>query len=200
MADSYDNAMAEALNGTYKAEMVRLHGPWRTRAELETATINWIYWYNEKRLHGQIGDIAAELERCGTPTLPRAMTEPSIPHALRYRYGKRVATCSYCDNTFIASGRRRYCSDACRQAYRRRGRAPAPEPIRVPQHDTVYEARPASPLSPFAAAHCNQSPPSHSAPPHPPHNTSPTTQKLLTTPITYQLWTATLLSPTTRQG
>jgi transposase InsO family protein len=63
VGDSYDNAMAEALNGTYKAELVRLHGPWRTRAELETATINWIYWYNENRLHGQIGDIApAELE------------------------------------------------------------------------------------------------------------------------------------------
>jgi transposase InsO family protein len=34
--DSYDNAMAEALNGTYKAEVVKLHGPWRSRAELET--------------------------------------------------------------------------------------------------------------------------------------------------------------------
>jgi putative transposase len=55
--------MAEALNGTYKAEMVKLHGPWRTRAELETATINWIYWYNETRLHGEIGDVPpAELE------------------------------------------------------------------------------------------------------------------------------------------
>jgi putative transposase len=55
--------MAEALNGTYKAELVKLHGPWRTRADLETATINWIYWYNEKRLHGEIGDIPpVELE------------------------------------------------------------------------------------------------------------------------------------------
>ena len=63
VADSYDNAMAEALNGTYKSELVKLHGPWRTRADLETATINWIYWYNETRLHGQIGDIPpAELE------------------------------------------------------------------------------------------------------------------------------------------
>jgi transposase InsO family protein len=79
VADSYDNAMAEALNGTYKAEMVRLHGPWRTRAELETATINWIYWYNEKRLHGQIGDIPpAELEAMWYANA-RATTEPSIP-------------------------------------------------------------------------------------------------------------------------
>lgn len=56
VGDSYDNAMAEALDGTYKSELVKLHGPWRTRAQLETATINWIYWYNETRLHGEIGD------------------------------------------------------------------------------------------------------------------------------------------------
>jgi transposase InsO family protein len=63
VGDSYDNAMAEALNGTFKAELVKLHGPWRTRAQLETAIINWIYWYNETRLHGEIGDIPpAELE------------------------------------------------------------------------------------------------------------------------------------------
>ena len=55
--DSYDNAMAESLNGTYKSELVTLHGPWRTRAALELATIEWIDWYNERRLHGEIGDI-----------------------------------------------------------------------------------------------------------------------------------------------
>ena len=55
--------MAEALNGTYKAELVRLHGPWRTRSDLETATINWIYWYNETRLHGELRDLPpAEFE------------------------------------------------------------------------------------------------------------------------------------------
>jgi transposase InsO family protein len=77
VGDSYDNAMAEALNGTYKAELVKLHGPWRTRAALETATINWIYWYNDTRLHGEIGDIPpAEYEsnwynnqRTGQPAL-----------------------------------------------------------------------------------------------------------------------------------
>jgi putative transposase len=57
VGDSYDNAMAEALNGTFKAELVKLHGPWRTRNELETAIINWIYWYNETRLHREIGDV-----------------------------------------------------------------------------------------------------------------------------------------------
>ncbi len=49
--------LVDPLNGTYKTELVKLHGPWRTRAELEIATIEWIDWYNERRLHGEIGDI-----------------------------------------------------------------------------------------------------------------------------------------------
>lgn len=89
VADSYDNAMAEALNGSYKHELVKLHGPWRTRAELETATINWIYWYNDTRLHGEIGDMAPTefeaLHHASTPIqdqpsttpVPRCVTIPS---------------------------------------------------------------------------------------------------------------------------
>lgn len=57
VGDSYDNAMAEALNGTFKAELVTLHGPWRTRRQLEIAVIEWIDWYNASRLHGEIGDV-----------------------------------------------------------------------------------------------------------------------------------------------
>jgi putative transposase len=57
VGDSYDNAMAEALNGTFKAELVALHGPWRTRQELEIAVIEWIDWYNHRRLHSEIGDV-----------------------------------------------------------------------------------------------------------------------------------------------
>lgn len=57
VGDSYDNAMAEALNGTFKAELVKLHGPWKTRHQLEIAVIEWIDWYNGARLHGEIGDI-----------------------------------------------------------------------------------------------------------------------------------------------
>ncbi len=57
VGDSYDNAMAEALNGTFKAELVTLHRPWRTRAQLEVAIVEWVDWYNATRLHGEIGDI-----------------------------------------------------------------------------------------------------------------------------------------------
>jgi putative transposase len=56
IGDSYDNAMAEALNGTFKTELVKLHGPWRTRQQLEISIIEWIDWYNATRLHGEIGD------------------------------------------------------------------------------------------------------------------------------------------------
>lgn len=57
VGDSYDNAMAEALNGPYKAELIRARGPWRTRHQAEFATIEWIDWYNTARLHGEIGHI-----------------------------------------------------------------------------------------------------------------------------------------------
>jgi putative transposase len=57
IGDSYDNAMAEALNGTFKAELVGLHGPWRTRRQLEIAIVEWIDWYNHRRLHSEIGHI-----------------------------------------------------------------------------------------------------------------------------------------------
>ena len=49
--------MAEALNGTYKAELIAASRPWRTRSSAEFATIEWIDWYNTARLHTEIGDI-----------------------------------------------------------------------------------------------------------------------------------------------
>ena len=55
--DSYDNAMIESLNGTFKAELIKLHGPWRTRDATEIAIIEWIDWYNAVRLHGEIDDV-----------------------------------------------------------------------------------------------------------------------------------------------
>jgi transposase InsO family protein len=57
VGDSYDNAMAEALNGTFKAELIHAHGPWRSRGQTELAIIEWIDWYNSARLHSRIGDV-----------------------------------------------------------------------------------------------------------------------------------------------
>lgn len=55
--DSYDNAMAESVIGLYKTELVRKKGPWKTINELEIATLEWVDWYNHRRLHGAIGNI-----------------------------------------------------------------------------------------------------------------------------------------------
>jgi putative transposase len=55
--DSYDNAMAEAFNSLYKAELVRNRGPWRGLDDLEFATVEYIDWYNNRRLHGELGHV-----------------------------------------------------------------------------------------------------------------------------------------------
>jgi putative transposase len=66
IADSYDNALAETTNGLYKAECVfgpDAPRPWDDVDELELATLSWVHWFNEDRLHGHCGDIPpAEFE------------------------------------------------------------------------------------------------------------------------------------------
>ena len=61
--DSYDNALAESVNGLYKTELIRARGPWRTADQVELATAAWVAWWNEQRLHGACGDVPpAEFE------------------------------------------------------------------------------------------------------------------------------------------
>ena len=55
VGDSYDNAMAEAFNSLFKAELVRNRGPWAAINDLEIAVAEYIDWYNHRRLHGEIG-------------------------------------------------------------------------------------------------------------------------------------------------
>jgi len=54
VGDSYDNAMAESVIGLFKAEVIHHAGPWRAQDDVEYATLEWVQWYNEKRLHSQI--------------------------------------------------------------------------------------------------------------------------------------------------
>jgi putative transposase len=49
--DSYDNALAETVNGLYKTELIRRRGPWRTVEQVELATAEWVDWWNRRRLH-----------------------------------------------------------------------------------------------------------------------------------------------------
>ena len=61
--DSYDNALAESFNGLYKTELIRHCGPWRGLEDVEYATLEYVDWFNHRRLHGELGMITpAEFE------------------------------------------------------------------------------------------------------------------------------------------
>ncbi len=55
--DSYDNALAESINGLYKAELIHRRRPWKTREAVELATLQWVHWFNNTRLLTPIGGI-----------------------------------------------------------------------------------------------------------------------------------------------
>jgi transposase InsO family protein len=57
VGDSYDNALAETINGLYKAEVIWRRGPWRNFEAVEFATLEWVDWFNNKRLLETIGNI-----------------------------------------------------------------------------------------------------------------------------------------------
>jgi transposase InsO family protein len=61
--DSYDNALAETINGLYKAEVIHRRGPWKTKQVVELATLEWVSWFNRHRLMGPLGNVPpAEFE------------------------------------------------------------------------------------------------------------------------------------------
>lgn len=55
--DSYDNALAETINGLYKAEVIHRRGPWKSRESVELATLEWVSWFNHQRLMAPLGYI-----------------------------------------------------------------------------------------------------------------------------------------------
>ena len=84
IGDSYDNALAETINGLYKAEVIRPNGPWRSLEEVEFATLEWVDWFNNRRLLEPIGNIPpAEFEAMyvqtqESPTMEVGLNEPSL--------------------------------------------------------------------------------------------------------------------------
>jgi len=63
VGDSYDNALAETIIGLYKAEVIRHRGPWKNLEDVEFATLEWVDWFNHRRLLSSIGDVPpAEFE------------------------------------------------------------------------------------------------------------------------------------------
>jgi putative transposase len=64
VGDSYDNALAETINGLYKTEVIRRRGPWKSLETVEFATLEWVDWFNHRRLLEPIGNIPpAEAEQ-----------------------------------------------------------------------------------------------------------------------------------------
>ena len=77
--DSYDNALAESFHGLYKAELIRHDGPWQGLDDVEFATLEYVAWFNHRRLHGELGMIPpAEFEARyyrSTAALPRVASQ-----------------------------------------------------------------------------------------------------------------------------
>lgn len=81
IGDSYDNAMAESVNGLYKTELIRRQGPWRNAEHVELATLTYVDWFNQRRLHSELGDIPpAEFEH---DYYARTRTEHQVPTPTR---------------------------------------------------------------------------------------------------------------------
>lgn len=57
VGDNYDNALAETINGLFKAEVIHRRGPWRSFESVEYATLEWVDWFNNRRLLEPIGNI-----------------------------------------------------------------------------------------------------------------------------------------------
>ena len=57
VGDSYDNALAECINALYKGEVIDFRGPWKTPEAVELATLEWVWWFNNHRLLGPIGNV-----------------------------------------------------------------------------------------------------------------------------------------------
>jgi putative transposase len=83
IGDSYDNAMAESVIGLFKTELIRRRGPWPSHDAVEIATLEWVDWFNNRRLYEAIGNIPpAEAEanyyRTTEPSETVQMAEPSL--------------------------------------------------------------------------------------------------------------------------
>ncbi|MCA8184687.1 integrase core domain-containing protein, partial [Burkholderia vietnamiensis] len=77
--DSYDNALAETINGLYKTELIHRRAPWKTRESVELATLEWVAWYNHHRLMEPLGYIPpAEAEANYYRQLRNAAEVPAL--------------------------------------------------------------------------------------------------------------------------
>jgi putative transposase len=81
--DSYDNALAETIIGLYKTELIRRRGPWKGIDDVEYATLEWVDWFNHRRLLAPIGyvppaEFEAAFQREEDPSSPVRLKQPSL--------------------------------------------------------------------------------------------------------------------------
>ena len=81
--DSYDNALAETIIGLDKTELIRRRGPWKGIDDLEYATLEWVDWFNHRRLLEPIGyvppvELEAAFQRQEDPSYPVRLKQPSL--------------------------------------------------------------------------------------------------------------------------
>jgi putative transposase len=81
--DSYDNALAETIIGLYKTELIRRRGPWKGMDEVEYATLEWVDWFNHRRLLEPIGHVPpaefeAAYQRQEDPSRTAGLKDPSL--------------------------------------------------------------------------------------------------------------------------
>ncbi|MGH2871537.1 MAG: IS3 family transposase [Solirubrobacteraceae bacterium] len=101
VGDAYDNAMAESFVDTYKTELIA-DRVWRSRAQLEIATVEWVGWYNHERLHESLGDIPPiEFEAAHTAISGDGSVAESSPRAAGGLTTRRVSAVGV---DFVANG------------------------------------------------------------------------------------------------
>ena len=112
---SFDNALAETINGLFKAEVIHRRGPWRNAASVEFATLEWVDWFNHRRLLEPIGNVPPPKPKRATMRTPTSqlwqpdsnkiasgkrvirnwVTSTRSGHwAMRRRWSRQVAACS----------------------------------------------------------------------------------------------------------
>jgi len=117
--DSYDNAMAEAFNSLFKAELIRNRGPWKGVTDLEVAVAEYVDWFNHRRLHGELDhrppvEVENDYWPCSTIQPPRpnsrprpdnwASTKPGAIHASRSTVPSYPSRKNSAFHTRVASG------------------------------------------------------------------------------------------------
>ncbi len=86
VGDSYDNALAETINGLFKAEVIHRRGPWRSMEAVEFATLEWVDWFNNRRLLEPIGNIPPPRQK--RATMPKPRRKPWPPNPTQMASGK----------------------------------------------------------------------------------------------------------------